>query len=142
MISLHVADSSRWSSAIAWQAGNASGMFLLGSTIQTMIVVSDENYEAKAWQSTLLAFAAIIIAYAGNVYGSRLLPYWQNALFAVHVMAFFAFIIPIWVSVPMATHDQVWKEFQSLGGWNNMGLTIMVGQLTGIANQLGVDAVS
>jgi len=116
-------------------------MFLVGSNVQTILIVSNESYVPTAWQSTLLAFAAIIIAYVGTIYGARLLPYWQNALFAVHIMGFIAYIVPIWVSAPTATHKQVWGEFESSGGWSNMGLTVMIGQLTGIANQLGGDAV-
>jgi choline transport protein len=126
---------------VAWQAGNAVGMFLLGSTIQSMIVIMYTDYTAEAWQSFLLALAAIVITYIGNVYGARILPYWQNALFVVHIMAFFALIVPIWINAPKATHEQVWADFAAFGGWPNMGLTIMVGQLTGISNQIGVDAV-
>ncbi|KAK5080452.1 hypothetical protein LTR05_008562 [Lithohypha guttulata] len=107
-----------------------------------MIIVMDENYLAKTWHSFLLAVAAIVIAYVGNAYGSQAMPYWQNALFVVHMMAFFAFIVPIWVNAPLATHEQVWNEFEASGGWSSMGLTIMVGQLTGIANQLGVDSAA
>lgn len=114
---------------------------MLGSVLQCMVIVLDENYVVKAYQSFLLALAAIIIAYIGNVYGARFLPYWQNALFMVHIMVFFAYIIPIWVNAPVATQEQVWQEFDSLGGWSPMGLSVMVGQLTGLSNQVGVDAV-
>ena len=130
-----------WCSTVAWQAGNAVGMFLLGSTIQSIIVIMDVNYTAKAWQSFVFALAAIVITYSGNVYGARLLPHWQNVLFVIHILSFFALIVPIWVNAPMVTHKQVWAQFDALGGWPSMGLTIMVGQLTGISNQIGVDAV-
>lgn len=82
------------------------------------------------------------LAFVGNVYGSKILPYWQNAVFAVHILAYFAYIIPIWVSAPRATHRQVWGEFQNTGGWSNLGLSILVGQLSGISNQVGIDTVS
>lgn len=119
----------------------ASGMLLVGSCIQSCIIVARETYSPTAWQSTLLALAAVVMAFAGNVFGSRILPYWQNAIFAIHIMAFLGFIIPIWVSAPVATHEEVWGTFDASGGWGTMGLTIMVGQLTGIANALGIDAV-
>lgn len=101
-----------------------------------------DSYVSQPWHSFLLALASIIITYVGNVYGAKVLPYWQNPLFALHIMVFFAYIIPIWVNAPLSTHEQVWNTFEASGGWNGMGLTIMVGQLTGIANQLGVDSVS
>ena len=73
------------------------------------------------------------------MYGSKILPYWQNAVFAVHIIAYFGYIVPIWVKAPAATHSQVWAEFQNEGGWSSMGLTLLVGQLTGISAQVGID---
>jgi len=84
----------RWTSTISWQAGNAQGIFIVGSLIQTIILINNENYSFASWQGALLAMAAMLIAYAANVYGARALPYWQNAVFAVHIMGYFAYIVP------------------------------------------------
>lgn len=128
---------SGWTSTIAWQAGNAQGMFLVGSLIQTMILINDESYGFPNWQGTLLAFMAVGIAYTGVVYGNRILPYWQNAVFMVHVLAYLGYIIPVWVSAPAVSHREVWLTFENSGGWNNMGLAVLVGQLAGISTQCG-----
>lgn len=82
------------------------------------------------------------VAYAAVVWGSKALPYWQNAVFAVHIMGFFAYIVPIWVNAPTATNKEVWTDFQNFGGWSNLGLSTLVGQLTGISGFAGLDAVS
>ena len=66
----------------------------------------------------------------------------QNVFFALHIIAYFAYIVPIWVNAPTATHYQVWGEFQNTGGWSSMGLAVLVGQLTGISEQCGIDTVS
>ena len=50
------------------------GIFLVGSLIQTMILVNDENYGFPAYQCTLLAIGAMFIAYAGSVYGTYIVP--------------------------------------------------------------------
>lgn len=132
---------SRWTSTIAWQAGNAQGVLLAGTQIQTIILVMNENYAFPAWQGTLLSFAAILIAYGFNTYGVRSLPYWQVPVFAVSLMAYFAYIIPVWINAPRATHTQVWTSFLNTGGWPNLTLAILVGQLSGISMQTGVDTV-
>jgi choline transport protein len=132
----------RWTSTIAWQAGNATGVFLAGSMIQTMILINDENYAFPNWHGSLLAFAAIVISYVGAIYGSRALPYWQNAIFAIHVLAYFAWFVPIWVNAPKATHSQVWTEFSNTGGFGSMTLAVMIGQLSGISCNLGVDTAA
>ena len=110
--------------------------------IQTMILVGNENYAFPNWHGALLAIASMAIAYIAVVYGSKALPYWQNAVFAVHILGFFAYLIPIWVNAPTATHKQVWTEFENFGGWSSLGLAALVGQLTGISGFAGLDAVS
>ena len=127
---------------MAWQAGNAIGVFLVGTLLQSIISINDVNYTFPAWQATLLVIGAVCIAFVGNVFGSRILPYWQNTVFALHVMAYFAFIIPIWVNAPRATSAQVWTGFENNGGWSNLSLCVMIGQLSGIYTQVGVDTVS
>ena len=131
-----------WISTIAWQAGNALGIFIVGSLIQTMILVNNEDYPFPNWQGTLLACAAMVFAYIGNVYGSRILPYWQIPVFIIHILAYFAFIVPIWVKAPAATHSQVWNDFSNNGGWSSIGLSIMIGQLSGIGQQVGIDTAA
>ena len=118
------------------------GIFLTGSLVQTIILINNENYGFPAYQGSLLALAVLAICYLANVYGAKTLPYWQNAVFLFHILAYFAYIVPIWVSAPAATHYQVWGEFQNEGGWSNMALAILVGQLTGISEQVGIDTVS
>ncbi|OQO05736.1 hypothetical protein B0A48_09830 [Cryoendolithus antarcticus] len=130
---------SGWSSSIAWQSGNAVGIFIVGSLIQTIISVNDESYGFAPWQCTLLAFAAMLLAYIGSVYGHKYLPRWQNPVFFLRILCYLAYIIPIWVLAPRATHSQVWREFSNEGGWSSMTLTLLVGQLTGISQQVGVD---
>jgi choline transport protein len=131
-----------WTSTIAWQAGNALGIFIVGSLIQTIILVNDESYTFPNWQGTLLACAAMVTAYIGNVYGSRILPYWQIPVFIIHILAYFAFIVPVWVKAPAATHSQVWRDFSNHGGWSSIGLSIMIGQLSGISQQTGIDTAA
>ena len=111
----------------------------MGSLIQTIILVSDESYAFPSWHGTLLAIGAMVLAYSGNVFGAKALLYWQNVVFVVHVAAYFGYIVPIWARAPSASHKQVWGEFENTGGWSNIGLAVLVGQLTGVSEQVGSD---
>ena len=102
----------------------------------------NENYAFPAWQGTLLSFAAILVAYVVTTYGVRVMPYWQVPVFATSLAAHFAYIIPIWVNAPRATHKEIWTGFSNTGGWPDMTLAVLVGQLSGISMQTGVDTVS
>jgi choline transport protein len=127
---------------MAWQAGNAIGVFLVGTLIQSIIQINHPDYAFPAWQATLLVIAAVCIALCGNVFGYKILHLWQNVVFCIHILAYFAFIIPIWVNAPRASHSAVWTEFQNDGGWYSPGFAVLVGQLSGIYTQLGIDTVS
>lgn len=118
------------------------GIFLVGSLIQTMILVNDENYAFPSWQGTLLAFGAMGFAYVGNVYGNKIMPYWQNAVMCIHILGYLGYIVPIWCNAPRATHQQVWSSWQNEGGWSSIGLAVMVGQLSGIGLQCGIDTAA
>jgi choline transport protein len=126
---------------MAWQAGNALGVFLVGTLVQSIISINKPSYTFPPWQATLLVTGAVCIAFIGNVFGSKILPHWQNAVFAIHIMAYFAFIIPIWVNAPRASSQQVWTGFSNSGGWSSLGLSVMTGQLSGIYTQVGIDTV-
>lgn len=126
---------------MAWQAGNALGVFLVGTLIQSIISINIPTYSFPAWHATLLVIGAVGVAFAGNVLGSKVLPHWQNAVFAIHVMAYFAFIIPIWVNAPRIPSKQVWTGFEDGGNWSSISLSVLAGQLSGIYTQVGVDTV-
>ena len=127
---------------MAWQAGNAIGVFLVGTLIQSIISINNPDYLFPSWHATLLVIGAVCIAFCGNVFGYKILHMWQNAVFVIHVMAYLGFIIPIWTNAPRATHSQVWSEFTNSGGWPSTSLAVLVGQLSGIYTQLGIDTVS
>jgi choline transport protein len=121
-----------WTSTLAWQAGNAQGVFLAGSLVQILISLYDEAYTWPQWHTTLLAIAATVLAFFANTYGAKWLHLWQNTVFTIHILAYIAFITPIWVNAPRATHSQVWSQFTWNGGWPTTGLAAMVGQQVGI----------
>lgn len=75
---------------MSWQAGAASGPFLVGTMIQSLVFVNKESYEATNWQGTLMVWGITFIVYLGNVYGGRAMPVFQNVMLIVHVFAFLA----------------------------------------------------
>lgn len=116
-------------------------MFEVGIVIQAMITANME-YDAPRWHATVINIGFTLFALACNVLGSRALPYWQNAVFAVHILAFVAFLAPIWVNVPRASHADVWTLWENRGGWPTMTLAVLVGQMPGISAHVGIDTVS
>lgn len=130
-----------WTSTLAWQAGNATGLFLVGTIVQTIILVNIPDYAFPNWHGTILAIATIVICVIANIYGGKIIPYWQNAAFAVSIVVYIAFLSVVWVNGPTASSHQVWGDWKSSAGWPSIGLAVMVGQLPALTAFTGVDTV-
>ena len=124
-------------STLSWQAGNASGSFLTGIIIQSLIVVNDDSYEPQPYQGTLLVFAMVLLLYIVNIWGASWWPKIQNGLMVLHTLGFLVVIIVLWVCAPHQSAKAVFTEFTNEGGWSNLGLSVMVGQITAIYALLG-----
>ncbi|KAG5950163.1 hypothetical protein E4U53_005420 [Claviceps sorghi] len=131
-----------WTSTLAWQAGNAQGIFLAGTLLQAVVTINNVNYEPAHWHGTLLIMAISLIALAANVYGARLLPHWQNIVFVLHIGAYFAVLAPVWVNAPWVESTQVWSGFENSGMWPSTSLAILIGQMPGITAQVAIDTAA
>jgi len=127
---------------MAWQAGNAIGVFLTGTLIQVIILENNPDYLFPTWQGSLLVMAIIVLVGVINIFGAKIIPKLQNAIFALHIMAYICFIVPIWVNAPKASASAVFGGFSNSGGWSSMGLAVLAGQLSGIYTQVGVDTAA
>ena len=128
-----------WISTIAWQAGNAIGVFLTGTLIQTIILENNSDYAFPAWHGSLLVMSNIAFTVAANILFSRFIPRVQTAFFVLHILAFFAVIVPICVNAPKASAIDVFTDFENTGGWPSMGLALLAGQLSAIYMMCGTD---
>ena len=100
---------------MAWQAGNAIGVFLTGTLIQVIMLENNSDYLFPAWHGSLLVMACIVLTLAGNIFLSRYIPRVQTAFFIVHVLLFVGFIVPICINAPKASAKEVFTEFTNTG---------------------------
>jgi choline transport protein len=119
-------------STLSWQAGTASGPYLVGTLIQALIVVGNPDYVGTNWQATLLVIGVTVIVWILNVWGSNAMPMFQNMMLVVHVCGFLSIIIILWTLSPRNTAEVVFTQFTDAGSWNSMGLSLMIGQISAI----------
>ncbi|KAB2571876.1 Choline transport protein [Lasiodiplodia hormozganensis] len=131
-----------WMSTMSWQAGTASGPFLVGTLIQGCAIVAYPDYSPTNYQGTLMVIAVAIIVWIFNVYGAHAMPILQNLMLIVHVLGFLTIIIVLWVLSPRNTAETVFTVFTNDGGWNSMGLSLMVGQISAIYACICSDAAA
>jgi amino acid transporter len=119
-------------STLSWQAGTASGPFLVGTLIQACAIVVYPDYAPTNWQGTLMVIAVTILVWVLNIWGSGAMPLIQNIMLVVHVLGFLAIIIVLWILAPRASTEVTFTHFVNDGGWSTMGLSLMVGQISAI----------
>jgi len=121
-----------WLSFLCWQAGNASGAFLVGTLIQGLLVIKDPNYAAPAWQGFLLVIPGVIFCLAVNIWATQYLPTMQNITMFIHIFGFVAIVVVLWVLGPHVDANTALLTFTNEGGWQTTGLALMVGQISSV----------
>ncbi|PQK13550.1 hypothetical protein BB8028_0004g04810 [Beauveria bassiana] len=130
-----------WLAVGGWQGSVASSAFLTGTMIQGMIAMNNvEKYVPQPYQGTLLFWAIMLFAVLINAVVSSALPKFEGLILVLHVLGFFAILIPM---VSLGYHgdaQHVFTEFRNGGGWPTQGLSFMVGLVGNVFAFVGVDA--
>jgi choline transport protein len=122
---------------VGWQAAVTGLGFLAASLLQGVAVMGNENYEPMAWQKTLLLWASISFAVFFNTVISSALPKVEGLILILHILGFFAILIPLVYLSPHGSSQQVFTEFLNEGGWSSQGLSFMLGMIAAVFNFLG-----
>ncbi|KAK5064929.1 hypothetical protein LTR84_000763 [Exophiala bonariae] len=130
---------SGWLTAIGWQVYLASVCFLVGTIIQGLLVLNDPTYVYQRWHGTLLSIAIVVFSITFNTVLASRLPLIEGLVLILHILGFFAIIIPLWVMAPRANASDALLTFYNGGGWPTTGLSAMVGLLAPMAVLVGYD---
>lgn len=116
-----------WLTVAGWQAFAASGGYLSGTIIQGLIVMNNPDYNFERWHGTLLFWAVILIGVLVNTVMLSLLPKIESVILIIHILGFFAILIPLVYMAPHGTASDVFTVFVNGGGWKTTGLSFFVG---------------
>ena len=121
-----------WMAVLAWQSGAAAGPFLTGTLIQASIAVAFPEYDSANWKGTLLVIAITLIICAFNIWGTEIMPFFNNIMLVLHVFTLLVIVISFWTLSPRNTTKVTFFQFRNDGGWNSLGLSIMIGQISAV----------
>jgi amino acid transporter len=116
-----------WLAIIGWWANTAAGVFFGATVTQGLLVLNYPNYVFERWHGTLLMFAALAACVMINSIGAKLLPRVEGLILILHVMGFFAVLIPLVYLAPHNNAEFVFGSFINSSGWSNPGLTWLIG---------------
>jgi choline transport protein len=125
-------------SVLSWQAATAAGGYVTGTLVLALFALNYPNQQDSdwqiRWQGTLLAIGCTIIVAVMNIFCNKILPLLQSILMCLHVAAWIVTISIFGARSPHVSASEVFgsASFENYGGWNSMGLTLMVGQVSAI----------
>lgn len=124
---------------VGWQSAVAGVGFLNASLIQGISALNNTSYSPTPWQATLMFWAVVLVAVFVNTVVSSLLPKVEGLALILHVLGFFAILIPLVSMGLRGDATDVFTVFVNGGGWPTMGVSFMVGLVATTWNFLGAD---
>ncbi|KAJ9608557.1 hypothetical protein H2200_007545 [Cladophialophora chaetospira] len=124
---------------MGWQVFLASVCFMQGGIIQGLIALNNPDYVFRPYHTTLLTIGAIVFAIVFNTLLAKKLPLMEGAVLILHVVGFFAIVIPLWIMAPRGNASTVLFGFSNNGGWQSTGLSAMIGLSTPLTALVGYD---
>jgi choline transport protein len=114
---------------MGWQAGSALGTFVGGTIIQGLLVLNDPSYNHQRWHGTLILYVVLALSLFVNTIAVKILPALEGLILVLHILGFFAILIPLVHLAPIITAQFVFTEYFSLSGYAP-GLSWFVGLTT------------
>ncbi|KAL4816103.1 amino acid/polyamine transporter I [Aspergillus spinulosporus] len=131
---------SGWLTVIGWQATFATACYLTGTMIQGVSVLTHPEYTPSYWHPTMYYWAVVAFAVGINIVGRSVLPRLEGLILVVHILGFFAVIIPLVSLAEITSAKDVFAQFVNEGGWSSDGLSFFVGLIGCVFAFAGGDA--
>ncbi|KAM0720175.1 hypothetical protein Q7P37_004311 [Cladosporium fusiforme] len=129
-----------WLSVLGWQTALVSTAYSAALAVQGMIALNNPGYAVPAWHGVLLTVGAVLTTIIFNTVLLRKLPALESGMLVLHVFAFLAIFIVLWVMGDKAPAEQVFMEFSDPQGWGSNGVAALVGSLAATGSLLGSDS--
>ncbi|KAK7398529.1 hypothetical protein QQX98_012077 [Neonectria punicea] len=129
-----------WLTVGGWQGSVSSSALLTGNMILGMATLNNDSFEPQLWQGTLLFWAIFLFAVFVNTLVSSALPKFEGLILILHVLGFFAILIPLVTLGSHASAKEVFTTWVNNGGWSSQGVSFMVGMMGNAFAFVGTDA--
>ena len=129
-----------WLTVTGWFAVVASVCFLCTQILQGMAVMTHPDYAIQQWQIPLIYWLVLIVGVFFNTVAVRFLPQIEGLVLILHVLGFFAILIPIVVYGVREDASVVFTTWINSGNWPTQGVSLLVGLVGPAFGLLGGDA--
>ena len=131
-----------WLTVTGWQATLASSSLLTGTLIQNIVLLTHPSYAERMenWHGTMLLWAVLLLIYAINTSLPRLFVKFEGYAFVLHLLGFFAVMLPLIFLGEKTSSANVWNQFKNMGEWHTQGLSFCIGIIGTVFAFAGADA--
>ncbi|QMW46293.1 hypothetical protein G4B11_009748 [Aspergillus flavus] len=129
-----------WLTVIGWQATYATGLYLNGNFIEALVILTNPDYTPAPWRKTLYSWATAVFAATMNIIGGKLLPRFEGTILILHILGFFAILIPLTYMAEHKPASEVFTYFINEGHWPTQGLSFFIGIIGPVFAFAGGDA--
>ncbi|KUJ13411.1 choline transport protein [Mollisia scopiformis] len=130
-----------WITLIGWQAVTASTLYICATLIQGLTVLAHSTSSPTLWQGVLLVWAMVAFSVFFNTILGNLLPHVEALGMILHVVGFFAILVPMIYLSNHADAKVIFTTFGNEGGWPTQGLAFMTILNGAVFDFLGSDSV-
>ena len=116
-----------WLTVCGWQGNTAVSVYYSSSMILGMVTLTRPDYSYQPWHQVLVGFAVTLFSILVNTRGGAVLPRFEGFMLCLHILGFFAVIIPLAVLSPKQSADEVFKTFLNNGPEPTYGISWIVG---------------
>lgn len=128
-----------WLTVWGWQATLASVYYLAGAQIQGLITLTTPAYNPQPWHTVLLFWASMVFTIFMNTIVGRFLPKFEASILIIHILGFFAILLPLVVLGSHQDASEVFNTFLNTGDWPTQGLSFMIGLIGSVYTFTGAD---
>ena len=107
-----------------------------------MVSLAMPDYVPQQWQIPLMYWGLALVGLFFNTVAGRLLPQVESTILVVHVLGFFATLIPLVLFGPKGDPAIVFGVWENQGGWDTQGLSFMVGLIGAAYAFSGADSAA
>ncbi|KAH8886574.1 amino acid permease [Thozetella sp. PMI_491] len=118
----------------------ASAAFLASVMVQGLILLGNETYEGERWHTMLIYWALLIYAALMNTVAIKALPTANIVSGAIHIAGFVAIFGVLAAMANKNASSYVFTEIYNASGWENDGVSWLVGLISSVYPFLGYDA--
>jgi choline transport protein len=120
-----------WLAVTGWQGSSVSAAQLSARTVLGLAKLCHPKFEPTPWQEPVVAIALIAFAMLINVTGGMVLPRFEGMVLVLHLVGFFAVLVPLLTLGQQVDAPNVFDVFINQGNFPSKGLTYWIG-LSGI----------